>query len=140
MTAITTCRNWTAMHRSAPVAPPPRSKAIRCSLLEMPCNTPVCQSTPPPITSRATRHTGRSHLRILENRGRQRPFVLEQPALAVEAPAEPRERAVRPDDAMAGHDDGDRVLPIGGADGAGGPQVAQAARQLAVAQRRPVRD
>src|SRR2546422_11651255 len=41
---------------------------------------------------------------------------------------------------MAGHDDRDGVSAIGGADGAGGPHIPQTARQLAVAQRRPVRD
>src|SRR2546429_6955698 len=35
MAAITTCRNWTAMHNSAPVGPPSRSRAIRWSLFEM---------------------------------------------------------------------------------------------------------
>src|SRR6266581_6444063 len=41
---------------------------------------------------------------------------------------------------MAGDDDGDGVPAVGGTHGAGGPQVAQPARQLAVAQRRAVRD
>src|SRR5207244_5855194 len=67
-------------------------------------------------------------------------LVLQQPALAVQAAAEARQLAVNSYDAMTGDDDRDRVLPVGGADGPGGPDVAQATRQLAVAHRRAVRD
>src|SRR3989442_15039161 len=66
--------------------------------------------------------------------------MLEQPALAIEAPTEPGECSVDADDGWAGDDDGDGVPAVGGTHGAGGPQVAQPPRQLAVAQRRPVRD
>src|SRR5439155_27373352 len=68
------------------------------------------------------------------------PFVLQQPALAVQAAAEARELAARADHPVAGDDDGDRVLSVGRADGAGGARVAEAARQLAIAHRRAVGD
>src|SRR2546430_17415126 len=41
---------------------------------------------------------------------------------------------------MARDDDGDGVPAVGGTHGAGDAKVAQPARQLAVAQRRPIRD
>src|SRR5207248_4306064 len=59
---------------------------------------------------------------------------------AVQTAAEPGQLTTRSDHPVAGHDDGDRILAVGGADGAGGARVAEAARQLAVARSRAVRD
>src|SRR2546422_6403465 len=70
----------------------------------------------------------------------QRSLVLEEPAFARRPAAEPRELAARADHAVAGDDDGDRVPAVGRTDCAGGADVAQATRQLAVAYRRAVRD
>src|SRR5256885_2804545 len=64
--------------------------------------------------------------------------MLQQPALAVDAATEAGKLAVRTDDAVTRNDDGDGVLAVGGTDGAGGSQVAQAARDVAVAARHPV--
>src|SRR5437667_185339 len=117
MAAITTCRNWTAMHNSAPVGPPWRSRAIRWSLFEMRCSTPVCHRATTPTTSSTIRPTGRSHLRVT------------MPNLSEPTGARSSWRCdvLHPGRRLADH-------------GAGGPQVAQPPRQLAVAQRRPVRD
>src|SRR3989442_1214283 len=73
-----------------------------------------------------------SRRRRLEQR-HQRPLVLEQPAFAIQAAAEAGQLAARPDHAVTGDDDGDRVLAVGGAHGASGARVAEAPRQLAVA-------
>src|SRR5438876_10762894 len=70
----------------------------------------------------------------------QGPLVLEEPAFAIQAAAEARELAARADHAVAGDDDGDRVLSVGRTDCARGADVAQATRQLAVAHGRAVRD
>src|SRR6266566_9278902 len=70
----------------------------------------------------------------------QRALVLEQPALAVQTAAEPRELAARPDHAVARDNNGDRVLTVGGAHRARRAQIAETARQLAVAGGGPVRD
>src|SRR3989441_3356454 len=70
----------------------------------------------------------------------QRSLVLEEPAFAIQAAAETRELAARADHAVAGDDDGDRVPAVGRTDCAGGADVAQATRQLAVAHGRAVRD
>src|SRR5205809_4065930 len=70
----------------------------------------------------------------------QRPLVLEEPALPVQTAAESCELAPGADDAVAGHDDGNGVLAVGGADGAGQADVAEAARDLAVAARDAERD
>src|SRR6478609_3945270 len=67
-------------------------------------------------------------------------FVGEQPGLGLDATAEAGQRAVGADDAMAGHDDADRVLAVGSADGAGLVRVPEPARLLAVADRLPVGD
>src|SRR5947209_822584 len=57
---------------------------------------------------------------------------VEQPALAVDAAAVPGQLAVAADDAVAGNDDGDRVLAVGQPDGAAGFGVADPLGQLAV--------
>src|SRR5207247_9870384 len=67
------------------------------------------------------------------SQSQQRPLVLEEPALPVQTAAESCELAPGADDAVAGHDDGNGVLAVGGADGAGQADVAEAARDLAVA-------
>src|SRR2546430_835013 len=82
-------------------------------------------------------YRGREPPRLEPERQRD-PFVLEQPALAVQATAEAGQLAARPDHTVAGDDDGDRVLAVGGADGAGGARAAETARQLAVAGGRAV--
>ena len=63
----------------------------------------------------------------------QRTFMLEQPLLARQAAAVAGQRAVRADDAMAGHDDADRVLAVGQARRAHRLGLADAPRQLGVA-------
>src|SRR5206468_6615181 len=85
---------------------------------------------------------GRGALRLVSSapEHHQSTLVLEQPALAIQPPAEAGERPVRSDDAMAGDDDGDRIFPVGGAHSAGEAHVAQAARHVAIAPRGPVRD
>ena len=60
-------------------------------------------------------------------------LVGEQPLFAMEAAAVAGERAVGADDAMAGHDDADRVRSVGKADGADGAGTADALGKLAVA-------
>src|SRR3989442_4320956 len=70
----------------------------------------------------------------------QRALVLEEPAFAIQAAAETGELAARTDHAVAGDDDGDRVLPVGRTYCAGGADVAQATSQLAVAHGGAVRD
>src|SRR5215472_5192950 len=66
--------------------------------------------------------------------------MLEQPALAREAAAISRERAVGADDAMARDDDADGIAAIGAADGANGAGTAEARSERAIAQRRARRD
>src|SRR5215510_15447652 len=70
----------------------------------------------------------------------QRAFVLEQPAFAFDPAAEPRQFSPRPDDAVTGDDDGDRVGPVGGADSSGRLGFAEAAGELTVARGNAVRD
>ena len=50
----------------------------------------------------------------------QRPFVLQQPAFALDPTAESRQLTMSAHDAVTRHDDRDRVLSVGGADGARG--------------------
>src|SRR5215475_10284397 len=67
--------------------------------------------------------------------------MAEQPLFAVQAPAVAGERAVRADHPVAGHDDRDRVAPVGQPDGAGGDRrLTQRGGYLAVADRLAVRD
>src|SRR2546423_6701304 len=65
---------------------------------------------------------------------------VQQRALAVEAAAEARERAVGADHAVARDDHRDRVAAVGEADGADGPGVAEAAGERAVGGRLAGRD
>ena len=72
-------------------------------------------------------------------------FPVEQPFLAVEAGGVAGQAAVGADDAMAGHDDRDRVVAHGAADRLGGHPVAasvggQPGGNLAVCHRGSVRD
>lgn len=67
-------------------------------------------------------------------------FLLEQGALAFEAPAVAGQVAVLADDAMAGNDDGDRIRRAGASDGANGSGLADGARDLGVRARSAVRD
>src|SRR5699024_1968371 len=55
-------------------------------------------------------------------------FQREESLLAPQPAAVARKRAVRADDAMAGHDDRDRIGPVGRADGTHGPGLADLAR------------
>src|SRR5258705_228981 len=66
--------------------------------------------------------------------------MLQEPALALESPTEPRQLTAGPDDPMARDDDGDRVLPVSRTDGSRGIHVAQTAGQIAVARGGPVRN
>src|SRR6266700_1165048 len=107
-----------------------RSAVWCCPRATMP-NPPV-----PPLARWRTRP--RLHNRTCPRRRRleqrhQRPLMLEQPAFAIQAAAEAGQLTARPDHAVTGHDDGDRVLAVGGAHGASGARVAEAPRQLAVA-------
>src|SRR3989442_1027819 len=106
----------------------------------MPAGEPAGQSRNPART-RGIRcyDRGREPPRLEPERQRD-PFVLKQPALAVQAAAEASQLAARPDHTVAGDDDGDGVLAVGGADGAGGARAVEAARQLTVARGRAVRD
>src|SRR2546427_4968629 len=79
---------------------------------------------------------GQSWPRLLASEHHDRPLVLEQPALAVQAAAEARQLAARAHDAVAGDDDRDGVLAVGRTDRARGADVAEATSQLAVAHRR----
>src|SRR2546426_10442660 len=83
---------------------------------------------------------GQSWPRILASEHHDRPLVLEQPALAVQAAAEAGQLAARADHAVAGDDDRDGVLAVGRTDRARGADVAEATSQLAVAHRRAVGD
>src|SRR5207245_10612056 len=67
-------------------------------------------------------------------------LVLQEPALAVDPATEARQLPARPDDAMAGDDDRNRIPPVSGADGPRGAWVAEAACQRAGAQGRRVRN
>src|SRR5690242_2631862 len=62
-------------------------------------------------------------------------FVLEQPALPLHPAAKARQVAIRADDAVTGHDDGDGVLPVRGTDGAGAVGRADPTGQLAIRER-----
>src|SRR6185295_409578 len=70
----------------------------------------------------------------------QRALVLQQPPFAIDAAAESREISVRADHAMTRHDDRNRVLAVGRANGARIPGVAELARELPVAGRAAVGD
>src|SRR5262249_61061382 len=73
--------------------------------------------------------------------GTRRPLLEpRERVLAVEPPAVARQRAVLPDDAVAGDDDRDRRMPDARADGADDVGSAGAARELRVADRGAVRD
>ena len=81
-------------------------------------------------SARATR----PHLTRRRSRSRQRELeaehlalVVQQPRLRLQSTAEPDERAVAADHAVARHDDRQRVLAVGGADGPGLPRQPDAA-------------
>src|SRR5690606_30755763 len=67
-------------------------------------------------------------------------LVLEQPALAEEPAAVPRERAVGADHPVAGDDDADRVRAVREPDGAGRRRLPEARGKGAVGRRRAGRD
>src|SRR5687767_8714650 len=69
-----------------------------------------------------------------------RAFVLEEPSLAIGAPAEARERSVRADHPVTGHDDADGIAAVRAADGAHRADVAHATREIEVADRLPEAD
>src|SRR6185369_17465018 len=72
---------------------------------------------------------------------RSRAFQLEQQFLALETATVAGQAAVAADHPVAGHDDRDRVGPVGQADHARGDQpLAERQRDVAVADRAPVRD
>src|SRR2546427_11041148 len=104
----------------------------------MPAGEPAGQSRNPART-RGIRcyDRGRAPPRLEPERQRD-PFVLKQPALAVQAAAEASPPAARPDHTVAGDDDGDGVLAVGGADGAAGARSRQAPAQLPDPARRSV--
>ena len=65
--------------------------------------------------------------------------MTQEPFLAFDAPAVPGEGPVRADHAMAGHDDRDRIAPVGQANRAGGDQrLAKRRRDLPVADCRAI--
>src|SRR5206468_4782379 len=68
----------------------------------------------------------------------QRPLMLQQPTFAVEATAVTGQLPPRSDHPVTGNDDRNRVLAVGRAHGAAGADLAELARQRAVAHRRPV--
>src|SRR5207249_12113644 len=70
---------------------------------------------------------GGSWYGLRRSQSQQRALVLAQPAFAIQAAAETGELAARPDHAVAGHDDGDGILAVGGADCAGRVLVAEVA-------------
>src|SRR5688572_23808525 len=69
-----------------------------------------------------------------------RPLVVEQPGLALDAAAEAGEVTVGADHPVARDDDRQRVAPVGGAHGAGEVAVAEATGLLAIAHRLPIGD
>ena len=69
-----------------------------------------------------------------------RRLVLQQPLFTRQAAAEADQATVGADDPVAGHDDGDRVAVVGHADGPRRVGLADAAGQLAVADRLAVGD
>src|SRR2546426_4624735 len=83
---------------------------------------------------------GQSWPRLLASEHHDRPLVLQQPTLAVQAAAEAGQLAARADHAVAGDDDRDGVLAVRCPDRTRRSDVAQAARQLAVAHGRAVGD
>ena len=62
-------------------------------------------------------------------------FVVEEPGLAFDPASVAGQLTVRPDDPVAGDDDGHRVAPIGQPDGARGLRAPDPPGQLAVADR-----
>src|SRR5512145_1148216 len=60
---------------------------------------------------------------------------VEEEALALQAAAVAGEAAGRPDDPVAGHDDADRVAPVGQADSTRGTWAAEPLGELAVGDR-----
>src|SRR5262249_58475841 len=70
---------------------------------------------------------------------RPRAFEGEEPSLVVETAAEAAEAALR-HDAVAGHEEGHRVLPARSSDGPHRLRLADRARDLRVGPRLPVRD
>src|SRR5258708_17326826 len=70
--------------------------------------------------------------RSLEEASADDAFVLEQPLLAIEAAAIPREPAVRADHPVARDDHGDRIGTVGRADGPDRGGIADALRQLRI--------
>src|SRR5258707_4295438 len=95
-------------------------------------------------TAPAIRRSCRSTSGRADERSRSRrplsPLVLEQPALAVEASPVSDERALRPDHAMAGNDDRERVAAVGETGGTGRARTADARRELTVGAGLRVRD
>src|SRR6478609_1751167 len=78
--------------------------------------------------------TGSANRQARSGRGfPQGAFMLQKPLLARQAAAIAGQRSVGADHAMAGHDDADRVLAIGEAGGAYRPGLADAPRELGVA-------
>src|SRR5580700_10117260 len=69
-----------------------------------------------------------------------RGFEVEQEALPGEASAEPHQLTRSADHAVTGHNDGDRVAPVGGTNRAHGTRRSHFARQLAIATRLTVRN
>src|SRR5689334_2164078 len=67
-------------------------------------------------------------------------LVLQQPTLALEPAAILYQRTIGPDQAMAGHDDADRVGAVGMTDGAHGVRHVEFGGQRAVAHRGPRRN
>ena len=67
-------------------------------------------------------------------------FQFEQMRLGRQPAGKAGQRAITADHPMAGHDDGDRIAAVGGADGAGRTGLAQALGQLPVGARLAVRD
>src|SRR5262245_57888955 len=63
---------------------------------------------------------------------REDAFVAEQPPLAVESAAVARQRPVGADDAMAGHDDGDRIRAVRRPDGPHRRGLSNPLRQLGI--------
>ena len=67
-------------------------------------------------------------------------FQRKELLLHAEPAAEPGQAAVRPDHAMTGNDNGNRVLTVGGADGTHGRRTSDVPRQLRITPRRTVRN
>src|ERR671910_15716 len=100
---------------------------------------------PSPVTSRAMARGCQTRRARSRAAGSVASFVLEQPGLAVGAPAVAAQAAVGPQDPVAGHDDGHVVAGAGGPGGLGaqrvGGRVGQPgqAAELLVADRLPGR-